>query len=203
MTSQPGQQNDLHGSAPDKNAAALLLVDVINDFEFPGGDRLLDQALPIAPRIRDLKSRARLAGIPVIYVNDNFGRWQSSFEQLFQHCTGEGIRGRSFVEPLVPQPDDYFVLKPKHSGFYQTPLDVLLKHLGTRRLILTGLCTDSCVLFTAHDAYMRDLELYIPSDCVATTSPADQRFALDHMQSIMKARVSAAADIDLAALGKP
>ncbi|MDQ6700233.1 MAG: cysteine hydrolase [Acidobacteriota bacterium] len=202
MSSQPGKQKDMDGSAPDTNIAALLLIDVINDFEYPGGEQLLQNALPIAGCIRDLKKRARIAKIPAIYVNDNFGRWQSSFEQLLEHCTQPGVRGRGFVQPLAPEADDYFVLKPKHSAFYQTPLDVLLKHLGTKRLIVTGLCTNSCVLFTGHDAYMRDLELYVPSDCVAAVTPDDHRYALEQMQSVMKADTSPSDHLDLAALTK-
>lgn len=202
VSSQPGKRNNLDGSAPDSHPVALLLIDVINDFEFPDGQKLLASALPIAPRIRKLKARAREAGIPVIYANDNFGRWQSSFDQLFQHCLEPEIRGRSFVQQLAPDPQDYFVLKPKHSAFYQTPLDVLLKHLGTKRLILTGLCTNSCVLFTGQDAYMRDLELYVPSDCVSALTASDQQYALHQMQTVMKAYVLDSIAIDLAALNK-
>ena len=190
----------MDGSAPDTNMAALLLIDVINDFEFPGGEQLLERALPIAPRIRELKKRARQAKIPAIYVNDNFGRWQSSFEQLLEHCVQPEVRGRPFVQQLAPDPDDYFVLKPKHSAFYQTPLDVLLKHLGTKRLIVTGLCTNSCVLFTAHDAYMRDLELYVPSDCAAAGTPDDHCYALEQMRAVMKADTSLSTELDLSAL---
>ena len=155
MTPQPGKQHDLHGSAPDTHHTALLLIDVINDFEFPRGDELFAQALPIAPNIAALKKRACVAGVPVIYVNDNFGRWQSKFDEILQRCLGKDVRGKPFVERLMPDEHDYFVLKPKHSGFYQTPLELLLKHLGAQRLVLTGISTNSCVLFTASDAYMR------------------------------------------------
>jgi len=191
------QQSDLNGSAPDNHVVALLLIDVINDFHFPGGERLLENALPIAGRIRELKARARSLGIPAIYVNDNFGRWQSDFSQLLQHCLDPGVRGRPFVEQLAPEQHDYFVLKPKHSAFYQTPLEILLKHLGARRLILTGLSTNSCVMFTAHDAFMRDLKLYVPPDCVATYSRDEQDYAIGQIKSILKADVSFSSDLDL------
>ena len=191
------QQSDLNGSAPDSHVVALLLIDVINDFQFPGGQRLLENALPIAGRIRELKARARSLGIPAIYVNDNFGRWQSDFSQLLQHCLDPGVRGRPFVEELAPEQHDYFVLKPKHSAFYQTPLEILLKHLGARRLILTGLSTNSCVMFTAHDAFMRDLKLYVPPDCVATYSRDEQDYAIGQIKSILKADVSFSSDLDL------
>jgi len=191
------QQSDLNGSAPDNHVVAFLLIDVINDFHFPGGERLLENALPIAGRIRELKARARSAGIPAIYVNDNFGRWQSDFSQLLQHCLDPGVRGRPFVEQLAPEQHDYFVLKPKHSAFYQTPLEILLKHLGARRLILTGLSTNSCVMFTAHDAFMRDLKLYVPPDCVAAYSRDEQDYAIGQIKSILKADVSFSSDLDL------
>jgi nicotinamidase-related amidase len=197
VTTQPGKQGDLHGSAPDTHDTALLLIDVINDFEFPRGDELYEQALPMAPRIAELKKRTRRAGIPAVYINDNFGRWQSKFEDIVRHCLRDDARGRPFVEQLVPEDCDYFVLKPKHSGFYQTPLELLLKHFGTKRLILTGVSTNSCVLFTANDAYMRDLELAVPEDCVAACDGEEHRFAIEQMKNMLKADVRPAAKIDL------
>ena len=197
MTTQPGKQSDLHGSAPDTHDTALLLIDVINDFEFPRGDELFEQALPMAPRIAELKRRARAVGIPAVYINDNFGRWQSKFEEIVQHCLRDGVRGRPFVKQLIPDDCDYFVLKPKHSGFYQTPLELLLKHLGTRRLILTGVSTNSCVLFTANDAYMRDLELAVAEDCVAACNAQEHTFAIEQMKNMLKADVRPGAEIDL------
>ncbi len=163
MKTQPGKQHDLHGSAPDNHHTCLLLIDVMNDFTFPRGDELLERARHIGAPIASLKKRARAAGVPCIYVNDNFGRWRSNFDQIVERALRPESRGRSFVELLLPEKEDYFVLKPKHSGFYQTPLDLLLKHLGTERLIITGVSTNSCVLFTANDAYMRDLALAIPT----------------------------------------
>ena len=198
MTTQPGKQHDLHGSAPDTHDTALLLIDVVNDFEFPRGDELFRAALPMAPRIAELKRRTQAAGIPAVYINDNFGRWQSKFDDIVKHCLEDGVRGRPFVEQLIPGERDYFVLKPKHSGFYQTPLELLLKHLSTRRLILTGVSTNSCVLFTANDAYMRDLELIVPEDCVAACNAQEHNFAMEQMKNMLKADVRPAAEIDLA-----
>lgn len=198
MATQAGKRGDLHGSAPDDHHTALLLIDVVNDFEFPRGDELFRQALPIAPNIATLKKRARAAGIPAVYVNDNFGRWQSNFDQLISHCLNDGVRGEPFVRQLKPDPDqDYFVLKPKHSAFYQTPLDLLLKHFGTQRLILTGVSTNSCVLFTASDAYMRDIELIVPADCVAACNAHEQDIAIEQMKSMLKADVSISTQLDL------
>ena len=191
----------MHGSAPDHHHTALLLIDVINDFEFPRGDELFSQALSIAPKIAELKKRARAVEIPAVYVNDNFGRWQSNFDELVQHCLKDGVRGRPFVDQLKPDVDsDYFVLKPKHSAFYQTPLDLLLKHLGAQRLILTGVSTNSCVLFTAADAYMRDLELIVPDDCAAACNAHEHNSALEQMKCMLKADVSPSTEINFNSL---
>src|SRR5688572_6466896 len=162
----PIKSDDLHGSVPDAAGAALLLIDVINDFEFENGEQLLEQAMPAAQQIARLKAAARRVGLPVIYVNDNFGKWQSDLNKIVSHCLEDGVRGEPFVKQVLPDEDDYFVLKPKHSGFYCTSLDLLLEHVGSRSLILAGIAGNNCVLFTANDAYMRDFKLFVPSDCV-------------------------------------
>ena len=192
---QLGKQHDLHGSAPDNHEVALLLIDVINDFEFPRGEELFEQAIKIAGNIAALKKRATAAGIPCVYVNDNFGRWQSNFDEIVRHCLEPGVRGRPFVEQLVPQKEDYFVLKPKHSGFYQTPLEILLKHLGANRVILTGVSTNSCVLFTANDAYMRDLDITVPVDCVAACNCQENDVAIQHIKNTLKADLSPSTEL--------
>jgi nicotinamidase-related amidase len=193
----PAKNEDLHGNAPDKSSVVLLLIDVINDLEFEEGEKLLKHALPMAGRIADLKRRAREAGVPAIYVNDNFGRWQSDLSSLFEHCSAEGTRGKPVVDLLRPEKDDYFVLKPKHSGFYSTTLDILLQYLGARTLILTGMAGNICVLFTANDAYMRDFHLIVPSDCVASNDPEENRHALATMQGLLKADVIPSAELRL------
>jgi nicotinamidase-related amidase len=179
--------DDDRGHVPDRSETALLLIDVISDFEFEDGARLLRHARPMAKRLAELKRRARRAGVPAIYVNDNFGRWQSDFRKLVAHCLSDGVRGEPVARLLRPLADDYFVLKPKHSAFYSTTLDTLLAYLGARRLIICGLATDACVLFTASDAYMRDLEVVIPRDCVAAISPVRSRLALTVMERSLKA----------------
>jgi nicotinamidase-related amidase len=195
-------RNSLHGNAPDQSPAAMLVIDMVNDLEFPQGRRLLPRALAIARRIAALKSRARAAGIPVVYANDNFGRWRSDFWQAVEHCLRDGVRGRPLAELLKPDDSDYFVLKPKHSGFYATPLGTLLDYLGARRLILTGISGDTCVLATAMDAYLRDFELHVPRDCLASISPAHNRAALAYMQRVLHADVRDSARIDVRALAR-
>src|SRR3982074_2300235 len=96
------KKNDLDGNAPDKSEIALVLIDVINDFEFEGGEELLRTALPAARHIARLKQRAQHAGVPVIYVNDNFGRWRSDFKRIVTHCLSDNVRGRPIAELLAP-----------------------------------------------------------------------------------------------------
>ena len=103
---------------------ALVLIDVINQFDFPQAEALLRFAMPGAARIAELKERARRAQIPTIYANDNFGRWRSDFRQQIETCLKKSRRGRQIVELLRPDEDDYFVLKPMHSGFFSTTLEV-------------------------------------------------------------------------------
>ena len=189
---------DLHGSAPDDSPVALLIIDMINAFDFQGAERMLPRAVAAAKRIAELKERARQAGVPVVYVNDNFGRWRSDFHQILEHVLDSP--GREIAQLLEPQPEDYFVLKPKHSGFQFTTLDVLLQHLGAKTLVLSGVAGDFCVLFTAHDAYMRDYHLVVPSDCTASLTEEKDCAALAHMADVTKADVRRSADIDLTAL---
>jgi nicotinamidase-related amidase len=192
----PAKNEDLHGNVPDKSSVALLLIDVINDLEFESGGELLRHALPMAERLAALKRRAKRAGVPVIYVNDNFGKWQSDFKRILEHCLKDDVRGRPVAELLRPDDDDYFVLKPKHSGFFSTTLDILLDYLGARTLVLTGLTGDICVLFTAHDAYMRDFDLVIPSDCVASNDPSENEHTLRKMADLMDADTRPSAEVD-------
>jgi nicotinamidase-related amidase len=192
----PAKNEDLHGNVPDKSNVALLLIDVINDLEFESGAELLKHALPMAERLAALTRRAREAGVPVVYVNDNFGKWQSDFKKILEHVLKDDVRGRPLAEMLRPEEDDYFVLKPKHSGFFSTTLDILLDYLQARTLILTGLTGDICVLFTAHDAYMRDFNLVIPSDCIASNDPRENEYTLKKMESLMDADIGPSAGLD-------
>ncbi len=193
----PIKSKDLHGNVPDSSRVALLLIDVINDFEFEGGNSLFELAMPVAKRIAELKNRARKFGIPAIYANDNFGKWQSDLNKIVAHCLGDGVRGKSFVELVLPEEDDYFVLKPNHSGFFCTTLELLLKHLGATQLILTGIAGNNCVLFTANDAYMRDFKLLVPSDCVVSETEEESRYALKQMERVLKADITSSVELNL------
>lgn len=198
----PARNLDLHGNAPDSSPVALLLIDVINDFEFVGGENLLEHARPMAERIVALKQRCQKLKIPVIYVNDNFGRWQSDFNKVLCHCIDEKVLGSQIAGQLKPGDDDYFVLKPKHSGFYSTTLETLLSYLQSQTLILTGVAGDICVLFTANDAYMRDFSLVVPADCVASEDAEENRRALAQMERVLKADIRPSDRLELEALLK-
>src|SRR5438045_9726020 len=188
---------DLHGSAPDKSEVAVILVDVINDLDFPESKQLARFIPALADSIARLKRRAKAAGVPVIYVNDNFGRWRSDFRALIEHCR-KG-KSRSLIEKLYPERDDYFVLKPKHSGFFSSTLETLLRYLGARRLIITGIAGNFCVLFTANDAYMRDYELLVPSDCTISNTARATREALNLIKRYLKANTTVTARLRFAA----
>src|SRR5436305_2359560 len=179
------KNRDLHGSAPDKSETALLLIDVINDLNFPEANQLLRYARPMAKKLLRLKKRAKKAGVPVIYVNDNFGRWRSDFRRQVVHCLRESSRGHEIVALLRPDEDDYFVLKPKHSGFFSTTLETLLRYLGSKKLILTGIAGNFCVLFTANDAYMRVYDLIIPPDWTSSNTAEANRPALGLMKTFL------------------
>ena len=191
------QSPDLHGNAPDDSPVVLLLIDVINDFEFEGAETLFTHAQSAAKKIAELKARASEAGIPAIYVNDNFGKWRSDFRNLISHCTEDNTRGRPIVELLKPRTEDYFVLKPKQSGFYSTTLELLLKHLGAKTLIIAGFTGDICVLFTAIDAHQRDYHLLIPEDCVVSQDAKQNEQVLKYMERVLEADIRPSFEIDL------
>lgn len=182
-------KDNLYGNVPDKSSVALLLIDVINDLDFDGAESLLRHAVPMAKRLATLKTRAVEHGCAVIYINDNFGKWRSDFKSQVRHCLQDGVSGKKLAELLRPTQSDYFVLKPAHSGFYSTALDLLLKHLETKTLIITGIATNSCVLFTANDAFLRGYQLCIPQDCVAANTITLSRRALTQMQTVLKAEI--------------
>jgi len=196
MPTSEDQIVDPLNHTPDQSDTVLIMIDVINDLEFDGGEDLLVHALPMARQLAALKRRAEAAGIPVIYANDNFGRWRSDFPVLVDNCLTSDVRGRPIVELLVPDENDYFILKPKHSAFFQTNLELLLKNLGATRVILTGLAGDICVLFTANDAYIRDFRVIVPSDCIASESAENNRQVLILMARVLKAEVCLSTEID-------
>lgn len=158
---------------------ALLIVDMINPLDFEGGAAMLPHALAAAKRIATLRKRLTAQDVPVVYVNDNFMQWQVDFNAIVAHCRRDTL-GSGLADLLAPQPGDYFILKPKHSGFFATPLPILLDKLEVGRLVITGAATDGCVLATAMDAHMHEFDVHVPRDCVAaiTRERSDRALAL-------------------------
>ena len=168
---------------------ALLLIDFMNPLDFEGARDLAPRAVAAARRAAILKARMRAMRVPVIYANDNFGRWNSNFEAIVRHCRRSGGAAAKLADTLAPSRGDRSILKPRHSAFFGTPLEFLLDELAVDHLILTGLAADSCIMFTAHDGYLRKFSLWIPSDCVAAEKAAYERAALQYMQRTLKAAV--------------
>lgn len=181
--------NDPASESPGRTA--VLVIDMLNDLSFSHGADIRYAAEQAAEQVRALCGRARTLGVPVIYVNDNFGQWKADRSELIAHCGREGALGQSLVSTILPEPDDLLVIKPQFSGFYATNLPVLLPKLGVSRLVLTGIATEICVQFTAADAHMRDYRLWIPADCTASTREDRRDGALESMCNSMHAEIAA------------
>jgi nicotinamidase-related amidase len=180
----------------DPKTTALLLIDVITNFEFEDGDELLRRTLPAARKLARLKARAAKQGVSVIYVNDNFGKWQEDFKTMADHFRRPEAKGREVVSLLAPGREDYYVLKPHRSAFYSTSLELLLRELEAKTLIITGITTDICILFSANDAYMRGFDLHIPRDCVAAVKPSYATEAMHFIERVLKADVRPSSEIE-------
>jgi nicotinamidase-related amidase len=176
-------------SASLLHKTAVLFIDVINDFNFDGGDDLLHHTKNILPHLRQLKVFARENGLPVIYINDHYGVWQADCKKIIRKCTNE--KSREMIEAVRPEKGDYFLIKPQHSAFFQTPLRSLLQELGKSHLILAGIAGDICILFTAKDAYMYQYDMHVPQNCMASEDKDGNDYALYLMKSVMKARTDA------------
>lgn len=195
-------EGNLHGNVPDSAQAALVLVDVLNDFDFPQNEYLLTQAPELAKAIAALKQKCASAGIPCIYVNDNRGKWRSDVHEVLRAVLRPDAPGRSFVESLLPDSDDYIVLKPRHSAFFATPLDVVLQSLGAKTLIVAGVTANACVLICTSDAYVKGYKLFVPRDCVAALSPSNLDHALILMQESFNVDTRPYGSLDFVALNR-
>src|SRR4051812_26125308 len=162
----------------------LLIIDLFNPEGFSEPPGLAGAALAAARHTAALKVRLRRARVPVIYANDNFGQWQSNFSTLVEICKGLAGEAGKVAQLLAPRPEDWALLKPRHSAFYGTPLDFMLDELGARGLILTGVMTDSCITMTANDAHMRKYDVWVPADCVASSTQARTRAALRQLERV-------------------
>jgi nicotinamidase-related amidase len=194
------QVSDLHGNVLDRSGAVLLLVDVINDLDFPDNEHLIEVAPGLAKRILRLKSRCARAGIPTIYVNDNKGRWRSDIQEVVKFSKRSSSAGRKLVTLLEPRRNDYVLLKPKHSIFFGTPLDLILQSMGIHTVIMAGLTTNACVLISAAEIYMRGFRLMVPQDCVEALSPDKQTAALKMLKENFQAEIGPAPSLKLTSL---
>ena len=196
------RHDDFHGNAPDQSQVVLLLIDVINDLSFPDNQVLVRQSVALAKSIAKLKKRCKSLGIPTIYVNDNRGRWRSDISAVLRHCLRTQSPGREMTKLLVPEPDDYIVLKPKHSPFYASPLQTILDSIGARIAIVAGVTTNACILIAAGDLHVRDFRLFVPADCVAALTEREHRRALDVMKNSFDADTTSSSRLNLARLRK-
>jgi nicotinamidase-related amidase len=198
----PRSESDLDGNAPDRSNAVLILVDVINDLDFPNNRELVRDSLLLAKSIARLKFRSKRVGIPVVYVNDNYGKWRSDFSAVLRHSLREDSPGRKMVQLLVPAPDDYIILKPKHSAFYATPLETILAYLGACNVIVSGLTTNACVSLTVADLYVREFKIFVPQDCVRALNSADHQRALQLMKNSFGANTILSSRLPLSRLSQ-
>lgn len=174
-------------TSPNLNQSAIIFVDIINDFNFNGSEKLLMHTNEILPHLKKLKDFGKKNNIPMIYVNDHYGLWQANFHQIIDHCENES--NQHIIHELKPDDDDYFLIKPQHSAFFQTPLHSLLGQLSKTNLIMAGIAGDICILFTAKDAYMYQYTIHIPENCMASEEKEGNDYALYLMRSVMDANV--------------
>jgi len=178
-----------------RSRRVLLLIDFINPMDFPGAQDLNAAAVEAAQATSVLKDRLHEAGVPAIYANDNYGGWQSDFKTLVERCAGSRGASGEMARLLLPRPGDLTVLKPRHSAFLGSPLDLLLARIEAKELILTGVATDICVQLTAMDGFLRGFTLRVPADCCAAESAEDHKQSLAYMARILKCDTSPSAFI--------
>jgi nicotinamidase-related amidase len=172
---------------------ALIVIDMLNAYEHQDADALTRSVEATVPRIAELIARAKDEDVPTIYVNDNFGAWTSDRHQLLE--TALAGRHRHLVEPVAPAEEALFVVKARHSIFFQTPLEYLLGQEDVDRVVLAGQVTEQCVLYSALDAYIRQLKVVIPRDAVAHIHEHLAEASLELMERNMDAEIAAAADV--------
>ena len=187
---------DIKELAPSR--IVLLLVDFINPMNFDGAEALDRSAVGAARAAAKLRRQLGREGCQTIYANDNYGVWRSDFSNLWHTCSRSVGPSAAMALALRPRKQDFTILKPRHSAFFSTPLDLVLRQLQCKRIVLTGLTADNCVLFTAMDAYVRGYSLWIPADCTAAQSEAAKDQALAHMARVLKADIHPAGTAGLA-----
>jgi nicotinamidase-related amidase len=180
-----------------RSRVVLLLIDFINPLDFPEAEDLAAPAVEAAQATAALKTALHKAGVPAIYANDNYGGWQSDFQSLVERCAAGKGASAQMAKLLRPQSGDLTILKPRHSAFLGSPLDLLLSRMHAREIIITGLATDICVQLTAMDGFLRDYKLRVPADCTAAESPDYKKQSIAYMERVLKCDVSPSAFIEL------
>lgn len=175
---------------------ALIVIDMLNRYEHRDAETLVPSVREVLPAIRELIARARRGGIPVIYVNDNYGDWSVGPGELCQRAL-HGPQS-ALVEPILPPDDAAFVMKARHSAFYETALDYVLRSKRIERLVLVGQVTEQCVLYSALDAYVRHYRVTVPRDAVAHIHPPLAAAALQMMELNMRAQMARAEELFVA-----
>jgi nicotinamidase-related amidase len=170
---------------------ALIVVDMINSYDHPDAEKLTKSVEKVVPTIKDV-----IDGWddPVIYVNDNFGHWRSNRDDLLETALAGDFK--ALVEPIAPKDDAMFVVKARHSIFYQTPLEYLLGQEQIDTIELVGQVTEQCILYSALDAYIRHIDVRVPRDAVAHIHEDLAEAALKMMELNMSVDVSPARDRD-------
>jgi nicotinamidase-related amidase len=174
---------------------ALIVVDMINSYDHPDGEKLAESVKESLPQMVDLLKRADDEGVEVIYVNDNFGAWNSQREELVEAALDSEYK--DLIEPIRPEKDTAFVVKLRHSIFFETPLSFLLAENDIERVVLVGQATEQCILYSALDAYIRHFEVVIPRDAVAHIHEHLAEAAFEMMELNMNAEVADAESIEL------
>ena len=176
-----------------RSPRVLLIIDFINPLNFPGGDKLAQPALRAARATLRLRERLDAEKVAVVYANDNYGVWQSDFQGLVAQCLGREDASGEIARLLAPRATDVTLLKPRHSAFYCSALELLLKDMGARELILAGLATDMCVQMTAADAFLRGFEgVWVPPECTAAETPQSKAASIKYMRDVLKCDVRSA-----------
>lgn len=173
-----------------RSPRVLVLIDYINPLNFPGAEKLARPALAAARATARLRDRLEADKVAVVYANDNYGVWQSDFQALVAQCCAREDESGEIARLLAPRPRDITLLKPRHSAFFCSALELLLKEMGARDLVLAGLATDMCVQMTAADAFLRGYEgVWVPSDCTAAETPKAKAASLAYMREVLKCDV--------------
>lgn len=176
---------------------ALVVIDMLNAYEHPDADALTRSVEASLPGLLRLLERAREEDVLTIYVNDNFGSWTSNRDELV--ATALEGRFRHLVEPILPSEGSLFVLKARHSAFFETPLGYLLHQEEVDRVVLAGQVTEQCILYSALDAYIRHFEVAIPRDAIAHIHEHLAEASLEMMERNMSAELTTADDVGLGA----